>query len=151
MVDTESRNLLAENFRHLVAGLITNDEYEDAIYSNGICIDDLGVKSLLDAIWMLYDDTREHKLDMASFSQEDYNTLMRYILFLKSDQEYKWPDNMFQGLPRFLSYIFTLGIYPRIRDKQFAAAGDINYWPFLSKEDFEQAKKYPKYLNGNAT
>ena len=147
MVDTESRSRLAENFRHLVAGLITNDEYEDSIY--GVNTNDVAIRDLVNTIWTLYSDLKEHYLDMASFSAEDHKTFARFILFLKSDQEYKWPDNLLQGFPRLLSYVFTLGIYTRIRDKRFAAAGDMNYWPFLNKEDFEQAKKHPKYLSGN--
>jgi hypothetical protein len=149
MVDIESRNRLAESFRHLVAGLTTNDEYEDSIY--GVRKDDLALKHLMGAIWTLYDDTKEHKLDVTSFSKEDYQTFARFILFLKSDQVYKWPDNPLVGLPRFLSFVFTLGIYTRKRDKEFAAAGDIAYWPFLNKEDFDLAKQHPKYLSGNAT
>ncbi|ANE51950.1 hypothetical protein [Flavisolibacter tropicus] len=150
MVDTESRSLLAENFRRLIAGQITNFEFEEATF--GVNTDDRAIKDLIDVIWTFYDDLKEHKLDVAAFSQEDYKTCARFILFLKSGQEYQWPkSSVFDPFVRLLSKVFTLGIYTRKKEKEFVAAGDINYWPFLNAEDFEQAKKRPKYLNGNAT
>ncbi|MGZ3839086.1 MAG: hypothetical protein ACXVMS_13960 [Flavisolibacter sp.] len=151
MIHTESRNLLAENFRHLVTGQITNFEFEEATF--GINSNDQAVKNLLDVIWSFYDDLKEHKLDVASFNQDHYETFARFILFLKSNQEYKWPKSptLFDPLMRLLSKVFTLGIYNRNKEKEFLAAGDVTYWPFLNADDFEQAKKHPKYLSGNAT
>jgi hypothetical protein len=58
---------------------------------------------------------------------------------------------LFDPLIGLLSKVFTLGIYNKKKEKEFLAAGDVNYWPFLSADDFEQAKKQPKYLSGNAT
>jgi hypothetical protein len=150
MVDNESRSLLAENIRHLVAGIITNYEFEESTF--GAKTDDGVIKDLIDVIWTQYDDLKEHKLDVDTLSQEDYKTFARFILFLKSDQEYKWPkSSVFDPFIILLSKVFTLGIYTRKMDREYATAGDIKYWPFINKEDFELAKKHPKYLNGNAT
>ena len=149
MVDRKSRDILAENIRHLLAGLITNDEYEDSVSS--VNKKDLVVKELLVAIWTLYSDEHEHKLNIEKFSKEDNKTFARFILFLKTDQEYKWPwSNVHDPFIRLLSNVFTLGIYTRKKDNEFLKNGDIKYWPFISKEDFDLAKLKPVYLNNGA-
>jgi hypothetical protein len=79
MVDTESRSLLAENFRRLVAGQITNFEFEEATF--GVNTNDQAIEDLINVIWTSYDDLKEHKLDVASFSQEDYKRLQGLFYF----------------------------------------------------------------------
>lgn len=79
MVDTQSRSLLAENIRHLVTGQITNYEFEEATFGTGA--NDRVIKDLIDVLWTLYDDSREHKLDTASLTPQDYKTFARFILF----------------------------------------------------------------------
>jgi hypothetical protein len=150
MIDRASRDTLAENIRHLVAGITTNFEYEEAIFS--VNTDDAAVKDLVNTIWCLYDDLKEHKLEVEKFTPEDYKTFARFILFLKTDQEYKWPNtHIREPLIRLLANVFTLGIYTRKKDNEFLAAGDVKYWPFLNKEEFELAKKTPVYLNKQRT
>lgn len=146
MIDRTSRDILAENIRHLVAGITTNFECEEAIIS--VNTKDTAVKELVNAIWSLYDDLKEHKLEVEKFTREDYKTFAIFILFLKTNQEYNWPNAAIrEPLIRLLANVFTLGIYTRKKDKEFLAAGDIRYWPFLNEEEFEAAKQKPIYLN----
>ena len=86
MIDRKSRNLLAEEIRHFLAGVTTNFQYMDKVDS--LDTKDKAVKVIRNAIWQIYDDLREHKVSLESFTAEDRNTFCRFILFLKSDLEY---------------------------------------------------------------
>ena len=63
MVDRASRDELARAIRRLVAGLITNDEFENALSARVLRTRDLGVQSIRLAAWHLYDDLHEHRLE----------------------------------------------------------------------------------------
>lgn len=77
MIDRESRGILAENIRHLVAGITTNFEYEEAIFS--VNTKDAAIKDLVNTIWCLYDDLREHKLEVDKFTSG--TTRPSHVLF----------------------------------------------------------------------
>jgi hypothetical protein len=145
MVDRKARDILAEQIRHLLAGVITNFQYIEEV--DRLFTDDKGIRPIMNTIWQVYDDLREHKVDKTSFSLDDRKMLGRIILFLKSDLEYQWPS-LRTKIPffRLLSNIFTLGIYTRKRDQEEEKAGDFEYWPFISKADFELANMNPPYL-----
>ncbi len=57
-VDTPARRKLAELLRHLVSGVITNDEFEDRL---SLCRD-AAVVAVYEQAWLLYDDLHEHRL-----------------------------------------------------------------------------------------
>ena len=100
------RKKLAFHLRHLSVGLITNDDFESNLMddvTNGWLpeqyyrakeakFDDLIIQPMLELCWGLYDDTRQHKLRGSDkLSDESLKIIARCILFLHSDQEYKWP------------------------------------------------------------
>jgi hypothetical protein len=145
MVDRKARDILAEQIRHLLAGVVTNFQYIEEV--DRLFSEDKAVRPIMNTIWQIYDDLREHKVDMDSFSPDDRKMLGRIILFLKSDLEYQWPS-LRTKIPffRFLSTIFTLGIYTKKKDREVEKAGDFEYWPFISKADFELANMHPPYL-----
>jgi hypothetical protein len=145
VIDRKSRDILAEQIRHLLAGVTTNFQYMDNVDS--LNTKDKAVKVVMNAVWQIYDDLHEHKVDLNSFSTEDRNMLNRFILFLKSDIEYKWPSlNIKIPFLRLLSNVFTLGIYTKAKEKVIESAGDFQFWPFLCEADFETAKRNPTYL-----
>ncbi len=106
----------------------------------------------MNTIWQLYDDLQEHKVDLDSFSEDERKMLSRIILFLKTDLEYQWPSLRAKApLFRLLANIFTLGVYTRRKDKEIESVGDFEYWPFISKADFDSANTNPPYLSKQRT
>jgi hypothetical protein len=152
MIDRDARNRVAESLRHLVSGQITNDQFEDAawIESNDAAIDAVKWQA-----WLLYSDLHGHKLTGSdAVSKSDRRIVARFILFLHSDLEYEWPRHPFDGgvgvMARLLSYVLSLGVIPRHVDKRWEAAGDFDVWPFIRREDYEEALAEPKLLRGRA-
>src|SRR3954471_22844995 len=60
MIDRTARTLLAENLRHFVNALSTNDDFEAAVLDNDT--DDPGYWAVVDQAWCLYSDNRSYRL-----------------------------------------------------------------------------------------
>ena len=176
MVDTERRKKLAFHLRHLSVGLITNDDFESNLMEDvtndwlpeqyyrakEAKFDDTIIQPMLELCWGLYDDTRQHKLKGSDkLSDESLKIIARCILFLHSDQEYKWP--YFDTNNPLLKFSFkevvvsilTLGQYYRDKRKEhhqayleFQKLGNFDIWPFLKVEDYNKQLKRQPFLNG---
>jgi|SRR5689334_5437801 len=149
MVDTGARSRLSELIRQLVAGLITNDQFEDRIPQSA---DPAIHEVYFSGIWGLYSDLYEYRLiGKDRVPREARRVLARYILFLKSGLEYEWPrQSWWQFLLSFGAALLTLGLSNRWYRKAFSKAGDIDVWPFTRQRDFEVAVDRPPYLHGCA-
>src|SRR5271170_4935429 len=89
MTDKSARTKFAELIRQLAAGLITNDQFEDRLPQN---VDHAIHEVYFNGVWGLYSDLYEYRLvGKHSVPKEARRVLGRFILFLKSDLEYKWP------------------------------------------------------------
>src|SRR5262249_23646603 len=121
-LDRESRRSLAELLRHLVAGQITNDEFENRRPRGSR---DLAVRQVFEeGAWFLYSDTHEHRLKgRHRLAGRDRQNVARWILFLKTDLPYEWPIVPF-GLRLALmpSNLVTLGLLGRVVQR-FASRG----------------------------
>ena len=178
MIDKERRKKLALPLRHLSAGLITNDDFEEAIMeevSDGWTPenyyrseraksdnDDAIIKPMLELCWGLYDDTRQHKLVKSdALTKEAFKIIARCILFLHSDYEYEWPYfNTNNPLLRFslkdlILSIITLGHHYRNKREQHIISyyewqklGDYDVWPFFRKADYQEQLTRQPFLNG---
>jgi hypothetical protein len=106
MIDKERRKKLGFHLRQISVGLITNDDFEEAIgddvtdgwlpeqyyRSKRAKFDDPVILPMLSLCWGLYDDTRRHKLiGKDALNPEAKKVIARCILFLRSDREYEWP------------------------------------------------------------
>jgi hypothetical protein len=177
MIDIERRKKLAFHLRQLSVGLTTNDEFEEGIMddvtkewlpeqyyrSKKAKEDDAVIVPMLELSWCLYDDTRQHKLvGRDKLPDESLKIIARCILFLHSDLEYEWPDQIFLLNPIFkfsllkmlfvlVINILTLGWHIRNYRKKEARAfeefkklGAFEHWPFFRKADYEmQLQKQP--------
>jgi len=149
MIDRKARDILAENYRHLITGQITNDEFEDRLkFSKDIAIDEIYYRGA----WPLYDDLHEHKLTGEwAITEEGKPIAARFILFLKTDLEYEWARRT--GAKAFLWVLLgvvTLGIVTIIRKITAATGekGDKDVWPFYRRADYDAALEEPPYLRG---
>lgn len=147
MVDKHARKRLAEEVRHLVAGLTTNDEFEARIFS--IKTADAGYWAVVDQAWGLYSDLYNHTLKGShTLSEADRQIVCRFVLFLHSDLEFEWPRHPCIGFTRLLASILSFGKIPRYFDRKWKSAGDFEVYPFIRRRDFEDANQHPKLLAG---
>jgi len=143
MVDIKSRLKLAELIRYVVAGLITVDEFEDAIpVSEDKAVD--GIYYI--GAWHLYSDWTDRLIGKNKVSKDNKNIIARWILFLKTPQEYSYPEQ--RPIDALLG-IVTLGFWMKKVEKRFIQTGDTDYWPFRNKNIFEEAKRCRGYLGYN--
>lgn len=121
MIDRSSRNILAEQIRHFLSGLSDNMEFDDKVFA--IKSDDVAVVEIRDQLWHIYDDFTRHKLEGRwALSKTDESVIKKFILFLKTD----------------------------LKCNKLEKSTDRELWPFTSREQLEQAKSKPKYLNKDA-
>lgn len=176
MVDRERRKKLAYHLRQLSVGQTTNDEFEENITEDvsygwlpeqyyrakEAKFDDPIIQPMLELCWGLYNDTKQHKLiGRYKLTDESLKIISRCILFLLSDQEYKWPYfDINNPLLKFsfkevVASILTLGQY--YRDKradhekayfEFQKLGNFDIWPFMKVEDYEEQLTKQPFLNG---
>jgi hypothetical protein len=146
MVDRKARDTLAEQLRHLVSGLITNDQFNAAL---PVKTQDTGFWALEEQAWFLYSDLSQHKLTGShALSTSDRRTISRFILFLHSDLEYEWSKHPCTGLVRLLLSILSFGQFPKHFDNKWKAQGDYDVYPFFRNGDYEKANANPKLLAG---
>jgi hypothetical protein len=78
----------------------------------------------------------------------------RWLMFLYSDREYQWPETGNSGFRDlhadswFGNSIRRLFGYGE-KSSEFMAHGDYDVWPFLRREEFEDARGKPVLLKGN--
>ena len=149
-MNRKQRNILAENLRHYLSGTITNFEFMDRIepiYPTN----DKGIRAIESEFWFCYDDLREHKnIGKHKLTDETEKHIKRFILFLKSDNEYEWKDPKFPNPIKWLLNLITFRIYPKKSDEKEAEnieIGDERVWPFFRQSEFEKEINEPKYLN----
>jgi len=84
-----------------------------------------------------------------ALSNEQLIVVMRAIVFLKSDYEYKWPSwPLYYRVARPLLWLISLGLVTKRLDNHFHGNGDDEAWPFFKVEEYQAALKSPRYLNG---
>jgi len=138
MIDNDARVTLAENIRHLVAGVISNDEFKKRIPLNS---PDPAIQAIFfGGAWQLYSDFQTMFLrDTHRASKSVRINSARWILFLKSGLPYEWPHHHYLlGLLWLPLYILTLGRIGIVRRSLFARHGDLAVWPFIRRSDFEK-------------
>lgn len=151
MIDRAARDQLSRNLRLLISGKISNDEFEESVPATG---EDAAIKAFTDMAWLLYSDTREHRLvGRHSIHPAERREVLRWILFLDSDSEYRWPRMSLPGLSplRRMRALLTRWLnganaISHERATDFLASGDHNAWPFISRSDYKYALKHPRRL-----
>lgn len=119
----------------------------EPIYST----DDKGVRAIESEFWFCYDDLRKHKnIGKDKLTIEAENHIKRFILFLKSDNEYEWKDPKFSNPFKWILNLITIKRYPKKSEKnelKNEEIGDDQVWPFFRQAEFEKEINDPKYLN----
>ena len=148
MIDRAARNRLAAGIRHLAAGIVTNDEFEDKALSRSA---DLAIEAVFSGgPWMLYHDIMRYRLRGADrLNPRVRREAARWILFLKSDLPYEWPvqrRGILATIAWILRCLLTLGYCANAAQRRFEKHGNISVWPFIRRSDFDVAVGNPVYL-----
>lgn len=153
MIDRLSRRRLAVALRRYVAGRISNDAFEDTDVDRR----DPAIAAVQGGAWSLYSDMEEHYArGPHAVRGECRRRVARWVLFLRSEREYLWPEYDFYqtaSWPRWMEYL-SFGYLRRDRERrehllrEFSSAGDIDYWPFISRAEFEAENARRGYLRG---
>ena len=144
MIDREARRQVAELLRHYLAGLITNDEFEDRLPRRS---SDPAVSKVALASWFLYDDNRKpYKLvGRDAPSRELRSVVGRWIVFLGTDFEYEHPvPHPIVSLAFDLASLCTFGVLGWAWRRRHRA--EFQYWPFIRQSDYERALDRPTLL-----
>ena len=148
MVDRESRTKLAELIRHLVAGRITNDEFEDSFPLRSA---DPAVWEVFSCgAWALYSDLWQYRLTgRYRLPKEARREVSRWILYLKTDLEYEWPRlSLIWSILFLVGNLFSVGLLGFGYRRYLRLCGDWEVWPFQRRSDYEAALEQPPYLGG---
>jgi hypothetical protein len=189
MIDEDARKSLSEDLRRLIAGRMSNDQFDEVYYRQYADSRDRAVIEIATFAYSLYssDLLLPYRLrGRHAVGQAVREAAARSVLFLRSGLEYKWPpspDN--PGLRVLAGAAFSFGIpagiallligmsmfadgwdhvvgsftvlgalllisstalcrlWPRSLDREWQAfnrAGDYELWPFLRRQDFENAQ-----------
>ncbi len=147
MIDKKARDKFAELFRHLVAGQITNHEFESRI---PLSSEDRAIREIWISAWSLYSTYEEYTLTgKYRVPDEDRQEVAKWVLFLKTDQEYQWPrGSLLKEIVMDLRWLVSLGCVGYSFKDLLDTAGDLDVWPFFCQKDLEAARRKPPYLVG---
>lgn len=148
MIDRSARDRAIACIRAFLAGKLTERELHGlypktstdravtAIYGNGVNLLESGTGRAL-----LADEKRQ--------SQDVRRQAARWILFLKSDLEYEWPQwpPVHPILFATLAF-FTLGHSSTVMRERYIRSGELGLWPFIRDADVESAVR--QLGNGDA-
>ena len=132
---------------HLVAGRITNDDFERRVpKSTDPAIREIFAKGF----WPQYGDLTEHRLvGDDKWVGEKREFAIRCILFLKSNLPYSWPaHSRLETVWHSLTNILTLGISGRSARQHLETIGDPSAWPFRTQSEYLAVVGSPPYLFG---
>lgn len=146
MVDIEARKKAAEIVRQFVSGRMENFEFEESMPVTK----DEGVKAIEDTLWCFYDDFRTHKLRDEWAPDEEYKCKMvRWVLFLQTEEKYQWPRVSCPGIRPLKHSWFSKLVKGPKKEQVFLNSGQYEYWPFINKESFQRANQNPTLLTGS--
>lgn len=145
MVDREERDLLVESLRQMLKGNLSVKEYDKKEEYFMVSKDKAVLEIVAEMSWVCDDIALSfwsHKKRVKYHAE----FIEHCILFLSTNLEYEWPE-MKQNNPfKRLISLLTFYIFPRFREpsqeslnRKYRSSGDVDVWPFLRKEDFEQA------------
>nr|CEN54972.1 putative integron gene cassette protein [uncultured bacterium] len=149
VMDRKARDKAAELLRQFASGRITNFELENC-WPTSI---DPAIRGLESTIWCFYDDFKEHTLQGPfALAPEMRRVVARWIVFLHTNEPYKWPNIAYPGVrPLRRSWITRrlnlINLITR-REQRFLKAGAFEVWPFISAQSFENARRRPRLLSG---
>ena len=120
MVDQEARRKYAELVRQFISGRMTNDEYEEKYDAITPDENDPAVEEAYHRVWSAYDDLKTHRMTgVYRLDRDGHRAIAQVVLFLQSDEEYRWPKEDWLRASRVLLLValaavagLLLGLFP---------------------------------------
>jgi hypothetical protein len=151
MINRQPRDKLSAQLKRYLCGRITNWQLDDTADD----LPDDGAFAISDVVYLTYSDLPEFKaIGDKRVDGKTRKTYERCILFLDSNLEYEWPDWVSKPIPFFvwLRNMFTSSGRAEIKIREAEAieawrsAGEVEVWPFIRREDYDEALKTPRRL-----
>jgi hypothetical protein len=152
MLDRSKRDLASKLIHQFLDGAITSDDLESEWPTNKA---DKALEAIGSKVWLFYDDFHPRRMvGKEAASNEERELLRRYCAFLESDIEYEWPNSNFMRLnglgalvPLSLGLLWPIDRWLRERnaksDAMMEAHGDLETWPFRSREQWSSSSRRP--------
>ena len=137
LIDRASRDALIDLLTDFAAGRISREE----LFAGKPKSPDAAVREIL-AQASLFEAPDERAPRTRNLSGEDRSEVVRWMLFLETGAEYRWPS-----LPRWLRVvavipsILTFGLIWRPYRRWFERQGDHRVWPFLDATEHRDARR----------
>lgn len=144
MIDRIARNILFDQLRKVATGKITGFACENVLLS--LQNEDRVVDALRRTLGELIDEKDTSLKAIFAKKSEMRSRIARWLMFLKSDCDYQWPNEKLpSGIldfykPTLLDRLTGASARNQTRISEFMKAGDYQYWPFTSKCEFDHAK-----------
>ncbi len=162
MIARKRRTELSHQLHSLIAGHITNDNFDDWLIMNDFSAvrdprkyDDAALGPIVERAYCLYSDIPTYKLTgERKLDRQAYRDALRWILFLRSDLEYEWPvyfyANRFPDIQWLLNKR-SFGRYPYIPRpneslRNWTTHGDFEVWPFIRVSDYDRIRNEACWL-----
>jgi hypothetical protein len=148
MIDRANRSLASKLVRQFRDGEINSDDLE----SDWPRSDDKALRAVESMVWAFYDDHYPRRMiGRNAATPDEHEALTRYAAFLDSDLPYEWPRPNFYRIGGLgplkwitLGLLWPLDWWIRRRNSrleaELRAVGDFDVWPFLRREDFDNAR-----------
>ena len=134
-IEQTKRQIGADLLRQLIAGEITNDQFHRGFPRSE---SDAALGAIFVGAWVTYSDFREHRLTGKDTPDvKALAVLERCRLFLKSDLPFEWPTPKV-GVVSAMLNLLSFGCIARRNEKRLQQVGDLDYWPFIRKADYEK-------------
>lgn len=145
MIDRESRDGIACALRRFASGRLVQADLDKAVWrAEGSS--DAAVVALLDEIYWAFLNFGPNRLvGRHSLSSDARRNVARWVLFLRSNEEYRWPRRG-PALAVALRAIMTLGKTWRAEREAWSRAGDMALWPFVSSAQLTHVASHHPFV-----
>lgn len=153
MIDRALRNRYASALRQLVSGQVTNWQFEGLTGGEYLDSQDGVLVPIFWRAWTFYNDDAWPERVRRDVARAVRSDVARWILFLQTDLEYRWPpgpQDQF-GIRCVILDLLTFGWWERRKLERLQAwerHGDDAVWPFLTRGECNKARSAPRFLVG---
>ena len=169
VINTPARRAYARLLREFARGAVTNREYED-LFDELIGKDTAVFAIHHQLVWFLYCDIFDHRLTgKRALSRQARSEIAKAVLFLHTERPadaWHHANDRLRSLLALGAMIFVIPLWPviaitswvaylicaisgKLRGKSNGKPSPQNIpWPFLSRSDFDAARRSPMFLAG---
>jgi hypothetical protein len=145
MIDRKSREQVALALRQFASGRLSQNELY-ALTTQVEHSPDRGVATLAEAIyWQFINLGPKRLVGRHAPTSEARRDVARWVLFLRSDEPYVWPDRG-PSLGDIGRAVLTLGKSWIAQCEQRSRIGDESFWPFVSRQQLERVARVHPFI-----